>query len=139
MCNEIRQSTPNQHETEGLCYIFYIYTLVIKGRISKFLIPMVKKKTLLSHRHVICLHLFTQLPNSPNSPSATRRHRDLQVKGMLLQMIARPQGQTMNQHDPEDPVPFMYGSLTWQCWNPDLSTYQEKMALSRSLCLQLYL
>lgn len=38
-------------------------------------------------------------PNSPNSPSATRRRKDLQVKGMLLQMLARPQGQTVHQHD----------------------------------------
>ena len=36
-------------------------------------------------------------PNSPNSPSATRRRKDLQVKGMLLQMLARPQGQTVRR------------------------------------------
>lgn len=42
-------------------------------------------------------------PNSPNSPSATRRRKDLQVKGMLLQMLARPRGQNGSPTWPEVP------------------------------------
>ena len=68
ICNTIRQSAPNQHDTEGWGYKFttssiYIYIPLWFGRIlNKFLIPMLLKTTpyliviLLSH------HLFTQLP-----------------------------------------------------------------------------
>ena len=135
ICNTIRQSAPNQHETEGWGYKFttssiYIYTIVIWENLEQVSHSHASKNHSLFDSHLIVTPPLHAAPNSPNSPSATRRRKDLQVKGILLQMLARPQGQTVHQHDRRYQMYSPYMTVGQQ---GPLHHTNEKIALSRSL------
>lgn len=108
----------------------YIYTIVIWENLEQVSHSHASKNHSLFDSHLIVTPPLHAAPNSPNSPSATRRRKDLQVKGILLQMLARPQGQTVHQHDRRYQMYSPYMTVGQQ---GPLHHTNEKIALSRSL------